>query len=48
MEAKTALTPLPKETKMLNRQTIPAPDVRRTVIPAPKTDSMFAGWGVKL
>ena len=48
MEVNTPPAPLPKETKMLNRQTIPAPDVRRTVIPAPKTDSMFAGWGVKL
>jgi hypothetical protein len=44
----TPLNPLPKETKMLNRQSTPATDARRTVIPAPKTDAMFAGWGVKL
>jgi len=44
----TPLNPLPRETKMLNRQSTPAPDARRTVIPAPKTDAMFAGWGVKL
>src|SRR6202051_1569844 len=37
----TPLNPLPRETKMLNRQSTPAPDARRTVIPAPKTAAML-------
>jgi hypothetical protein len=48
MEVDKPLNPLLKDTKMPNRQSIPALDARRTVIPAPKTDAMFAGWGVKL
>jgi hypothetical protein len=48
MNAPKPLDPMLKEPKMSNRQPIPAPDARRTVIPAPKTDAMFAGWGVKL
>ncbi len=48
MDADKTLNPLLKETKMPNRQSIPAPEARRTVIPAPKSDAMFAGWGVKL
>jgi|GEM_PF-1477582 len=47
MDVDKLLNPL-EETKMPNRQPTPAPDARRTVIPAPKTDAMFAGWGVKL
>ncbi len=36
--------------KMLNRQSIPVQadrDARRTVIPTPKSNGMFPGWGVK-
>jgi hypothetical protein len=35
---------------MTNRHMIPVQaerDQRRTVIPAPRTDAMFSGWGVK-
>jgi hypothetical protein len=48
MDVDKLLNPLLEETKMPNYQPTPASDARRTVIPAPKTDAMFAGWGVKL
>lgn len=31
----------------LNKMTPEAPDARRTVIPTPRSESLFAGWGVK-
>lgn len=42
--------PFEGDPKMMNRQSIPVQadrDARRTVIPTPKSNGMFPGWGVK-
>jgi hypothetical protein len=40
-----------EENPMLNRHTTPVStdrEARRTVIPSPRQDAMFTGWGIKL